>query len=72
MQTLLNSYFPFFPLNSSTVADPDSELRRGAGFNLLAQPALLPLVISYFFTQNKGGGGRGPQVPPLDLPLKAT
>ena len=38
------------------VADPDFELRKGAGFILLAQPAFLPSVISSFFTQNKGGG----------------
>ena len=42
------------------MADPDFELRRGPGFNLLAQPAFLPSVISSFFTQNKGGGGPCP------------
>ena len=39
-----------------TVADPDFELRWGPGFILLALPALLPSVISSFFTQNKGLG----------------
>ena len=34
--------------------------KEGArSFILLAQPALLPSVISSFFTQNKGGGGGG-------------
>ena len=32
-----------------SVADPDFELRRGAGFNLLAQPAFLLSVIFFFF-----------------------
>ena len=32
-----------------TVADPDFKLRRGPSFNLLAQPAFLPSVISSFF-----------------------
>ena len=42
------------------MADPDLELRRGAGFVLLALPAFFPSVISFFFfTQNKGGGGGG-------------
>ena len=42
------------------VANPDLELRRGAGFVLLALPAFFPSVISFFFfTQNKGGGGGG-------------
>ena len=40
---------------NSAVADPDFELRRGSGFNLLAQPAFLPSVISSFFTQNTWG-----------------
>ena len=52
----------------SAVADPDFELRRGPGFNLLAQPAFLPSVISSFSTQNKVGA-RAPQAPPLDPPL---
>ena len=44
------------------MADPEQfELRRGPGFNLLAQPAFLLSVISSFFTQNKAGRG-----PPLD------
>ena len=38
------------------VADPDFELRWGPGFGLLALPAFLPSVISFFFTKNKGGG----------------
>ena len=55
----------------SSVADPDFELRWGPGFGLLALPALLPSVISSFFTQNKGGGG-GPWAPSLDPPLLKT
>ena len=51
------------------MADPDSELRRGLGFNLLAQLAFLPSVISSFFTRNKEGGA-APRAPPLDPPLK--
>ena len=46
------------------MADPDLELRWrgggvgvGTGFDLLALLAIFPLVISSFFTQNKGGGG---------------
>ena len=50
-----------------TVADPDFELRGGGGggggLDLLALSAIFPSVISFFFTQNKGGG------PPLDPPL---
>ena len=53
----------------NTVADLDFELRRGPGFNLLAQPAFLRLVISSFFTQNKEGA-RVPRAPPLDPPLE--
>ena len=49
----------------SAVAYLDFELRRGPGFNLLAQPAFVPSVTSSFFTQNKGGGGV-----PLDPPLQ--
>ena len=45
---------------SEAVTDPDFELRRGPGFNLLVQPAFFPLVISSIFTQNKGGGPPGP------------
>ena len=53
-----------------SVVNPDFELRRGPGFNLLAQLAFLPSVISSLFTQNKGGrAGRGPRAPPLDPPL---
>ena len=48
------------------MADPDFELSREPGFNLLAQPAFLPSVISSFFTQTKGGWGGGA---PLDPPL---
>ena len=54
-------------LERFSVADPDFELRRGPGFNLLAQPAFLLSVISSFFTQNKGGPLL--QAPPLDLQL---
>ena len=43
------------------VADPDFELRRGPGFNLLAQPAFLLSVVSSVFAQNGD--------PPLDPPL---
>ena len=50
-----------------SVADPDLELRvgggGGAGLDLLAMSAIFPSVISYFFTQNKGGAG-----PPGPLP----
>ena len=44
---------------SSSVADPDFDLRRGGGggFTFLAQPAFLSSVISSFFTQNGGWGG---------------
>ena len=47
------------------MAHPDFELRRGVSFNLLAQLAFLPSVIS-FFTQNKEG--QAPHTTPLDLP----
>ena len=47
------------------MADPDFELRRGAGFISLAQPASLPSVISSFFTQNKGEARASPLDPPL-------
>ena len=50
------------------MADPDFELRRGPGLNLLAQPAFLPAVISSFFAQNEGAQPPAPQ-PLLDLPL---
>ena len=53
----------------NTVADLDFELRRGPGFNILAQPAFLPSVISSFFTQNKEGA-RAPRAPLLDPPLE--
>ena len=42
---------------SEAVADPGFELRRGPGFNLLAQPAFRPSVISSFSAQNKEGAG---------------
>ena len=58
-------------LERFSVADPDFELRRGPGFNLLAQPAFLPSVISSFFTQNKGGPGP-PRALPLDPPLSVN
>jgi len=46
------------------MADPDFELKgEGGGFDLLALPAFLPSVISSFFTQNKGGGGRSGPLP---------
>ena len=51
------------------MADADFELRRGPGFNLLAQPTLLPAVISSFYIQNKGGGAGTPPPPP---PRSAT
>ena len=38
------------------MTDLDLELRRGPGYDLLAQSAFLPSVISSFFTQKKGGG----------------
>ena len=50
------------------VADADFKLRRGPGFNLLAQPAFPPSVISLFSTQNKEGP-RAPQAPPLQVDL---
>ena len=53
----------------NTVADPDFELRRGPGFNLLVQLAFLPSVISPFLTQNKEGA-RAPRAPSLDPPLE--
>ena len=37
------------------MADPDLELRRGPGYNLLAQWAFLPLAISSFFCLAKRG-----------------
>ena len=49
------------------MADPDFELRRGAGSILLAQPAFLLSVISFFFFSPKLGGGGGGAL--LDLPL---
>ena len=52
------------------VANPDLELRRGPGYNLLAQLAFLSSVSSPFFTPNKGGGA-GP-APPLDPSLKTV
>ena len=49
-----------------SVTNPDFELRRGAGFILLAQLAFLPSVISSFFTQNKRRGAL------LDPPLQLS
>ena len=50
--------------HSEPVADPDLELRGGGGrLDLLAMAAIFLSVISYFFTQNKGGGGAGPPGP---------
>lgn len=51
------------------MADPDLELRgrRGGGFVLLAMSALLPYVMSSYFTRNeggRGGGRRDPGTPP--------
>lgn len=40
-----------------SAADPDLEL-RGEGIVLIAPPVFRPSVISYIFTQNKGGRGR--------------
>ena len=45
------------------LSGPDFELRRGPGHILTAQSAFLPLVISSFFTQNKGGGGGSGPLP---------
>ena len=52
------------------MADPDFELKRGPGSILLAQPAFLLSVISFFFffTQTRWEG-RGGGEPLLDLPL---
>ena len=51
------------------MADPDLELRRGGGggLDLLALSAIFPSVISFFFTQSKGGPG-----PPGPSPRSAT
>ena len=52
-----------------SVADPDpAELRKGvgSGFVLLALPAFLPSVISFFTHNKEGGKGAGPPFPPLD------
>ena len=40
---------PDKPDKTLPVADPDFELRWGPGFGLLALPAFLPSVISFFF-----------------------
>ena len=50
------------------MGDPDLELRRGPGYNWLAQSAFLPSVISSFFTENKGEGIG----PPGPSPRSAT
>ena len=52
-----------------SVADPDLEL-NGGGFDLLALPAFLPSVIS-FFTRNKGGC-QAPQAGPPDPSPRPT
>ena len=51
------------------MADPDLEL---GGWGLFSLPAFLSsgLLRFLFFTQNRGGGGQGPQAPPLDWPLR--
>ena len=53
------------------MADPDLELTAGGagggGLDLLAMAAIFPSVISFFFTQNKGGPG-----PPGPFPRSAT
>ena len=46
------------------------ELRRGPGYNLLAQLAFLSSVSAPFFTPNKGG--QAPLAPPLDPSLKTV
>ena len=38
-----------FQYTDNPVADPDFELGRGPGFDLVVQPAFLPSVISSFF-----------------------
>ena len=48
----------------STVADPDRELR----FFVTCPASFSSFCDSFFFTQNKGGGGAEPPRP-LDLPL---
>ena len=49
----------------SAVVDPDLQLGEGGGerFDLLAQLAFLPSVMSFFFTKNMGEGGSGPPGP---------
>ena len=59
-------------VGENPAADPDSELRRGPCFTLLAQPPFLPPVMSSFFTQTKvrgegGGWGVGCGGPPGPL-----
>lgn len=44
-----------------SAADPDLKL-RGEGIVLIAPPVFRPSVITYIFTQNKGG--RGADGPP--------
>ena len=60
---LVNIYWhsPFIPSSFvySSVADPDSELRWGPGFGLLALPAFIPSVISSVSLKIRVGGGGG-------------
>ena len=56
----------------AAVADPDIE--GGGGLDFLAVLAFFPSVISSVFTQNKGGGGKGPspRSATADICLKLT
>ena len=49
--------------DSITTSGGSRPWAKGGGLDLLALSAIFPLVISSFFTQNKGGP------PPLDPPL---
>ena len=55
------------------MADPNLELSGGggggSGLDLLALLAFFLQSFLLFFGQNKGGGTRGSQAPPLDPPL---
>lgn len=65
---------PFLTCSSRTkryliVAEPDLEWGEGGGGVVLhALPDFLPSMISSFFTQKRGGGGRGTRASPLDPP----